>query len=54
MTKKEKLQVHAEISYVKSALRMIGYTVLVFKMFVVAAVYLFTAEILGIFEEAIL
>lgn len=53
MTNKEKLRMHAEIIYMKSGLRLIGYALLVVSI-PFAALLLFTSEILGILEEAIL
>ena len=54
LTKKEKLGLHAEISYYKSALRIIGYCILPFGRLDFAALFLITAEVFGVLEEYIL
>ena len=53
MTTKQKLQLHTEISYVKSGFRILGYGIMPFSI-PFAALLLITAEMLGIAEEAIL
>jgi hypothetical protein len=44
---------HSRISYIKSAIRIIGFTCLIFDMFI-GVLLLIIAEIFGIVEEIIL
>lgn len=45
------MTVHTIISYLKSAIRMVGFVVLMYGHLPLAGLVLFSAEVLGIIEE---